>query len=141
MYVIVYIIYIFTCIHLQINYPACGFYLTCILHMYVFSGSKFKGTMCKILIIYGEVNGTKWNHAPGVRKSLFPCDLGPFNDRNKHFPALAIPSTVHSTPSWGLLYLPWVYYTFRGFTIPSVGLLYLLWVYYTFRWCTIPSST
>ena len=28
----------------------------------------------------------------GVRKSFLPCDLGPFNVRNKHFPALAIPS-------------------------------------------------
>ena len=35
---------------------------------------------------------------------VFPKDL-------HYLPALAIPSAVHSTPSVGELYLPWVYYS------------------------------
>ena len=65
----------------------------------------------------------------GCRNKSFSC----------HLPLLAIPSAVHSTPSAGVLYLPWMYYTFCGCTIPSVGVLKLPWVNYTFRGCTIPS--
>ena len=38
---------------------------------------------------------------------------------SRHLPALVIPSALHSTPAGGVLYLPLVYYTFRGCSVQS----------------------
>ena len=40
-----------------------------------------KGTLRKVSIFYGEVNGTTMNE-----KIVLYCDLNPYSSRNKHFP-------------------------------------------------------